>query len=132
MTWDDFYKFHFNVQSNLEDIKLAFELIGLDEITEGTQLSLTMISARHLIDLSLVPADFIRAAQVVTGVELSFPVVQLAFRVFDSNGSSVAGPCRSLVLSSSDHVALLQETERWIKQSCSACLSSATRSTCTR
>ncbi|TYZ57373.1 hypothetical protein PybrP1_009534 [[Pythium] brassicae (nom. inval.)] len=64
VTWDDFYKFHFNVQSNLEDIKLAFDLIGAAEITE---------------------ADFIRAARVVSGVELSFPVVQLAFRVFDGN-----------------------------------------------
>lgn len=35
MTWDDFYKFHFNVQSNLEDIKLAFDLTGAGEITEG-------------------------------------------------------------------------------------------------
>jgi Ca2+-binding EF-hand superfamily protein len=66
VTWDDFYKFHFNVQSNLEDIKLAFELTGAAEITE---------------------ADFIRAARVVSGVELSFPDVQPAFRVFDNNGN---------------------------------------------
>lgn len=66
VTWEDFYKFHFNVQSNLEDIKLAFELTGAAEITE---------------------ADFIRAARVVSGVELSFPVVQLAFRIFDNNGT---------------------------------------------
>lgn len=33
-------------------------------------------------------ADFIRAAHVVSGVELSFPVVQLAFRIFDNNGES--------------------------------------------
>lgn len=36
VTWEDFYKFHFNVQSNLDDIKLAFELTGVAEITEGT------------------------------------------------------------------------------------------------
>lgn len=65
VTWDDFYKFHFHVHNHVADIKLAFELTGTEEITE---------------------TDFIRAAQVVTGVELSFPVVQLAFRVFDMNG----------------------------------------------
>ncbi|GAB9464157.1 hypothetical protein Gpo141_00001597 [Globisporangium polare] len=64
VTWEDFYNFHFNVQNNLDDIKLAFELTGAAEITE---------------------ADFIRATHVVSGVELSFPVVQLAFRIFDSN-----------------------------------------------
>ncbi|GLE01896.1 hypothetical protein PINS_up010734 [Pythium insidiosum] len=64
VTWEDFYKFHANVQNNLADIKLAFDLTHAEEITE---------------------ADFIRAARVVSGVELSFPVVQLAFRVFDSN-----------------------------------------------
>ncbi|ETI55097.1 hypothetical protein F441_02171 [Phytophthora nicotianae CJ01A1] len=65
VTWDEFFEFHFNVQSNLPDIKLAFELTGADEITE---------------------ADFIRAAHVVSGVELSSPVVQLAFRIFDEDG----------------------------------------------
>ncbi|KAI9983864.1 hypothetical protein PInf_005137 [Phytophthora infestans] len=65
VTWDEFFMFHFNVQSNLPDIKLAFELTGADEITE---------------------ADFIRAARVVSGVELSSPVVQLAFRIFDEDG----------------------------------------------
>ncbi|KAJ0393353.1 hypothetical protein ATCC90586_009880 [Pythium insidiosum] len=64
VTWEDFYKFHANVQNNLADIKLAFDLTHAEEITE---------------------ADFIRAARVVSGVELSFPVVQLAFRVFDGN-----------------------------------------------
>lgn len=64
VTWEDFYKFHFNVESNVADIKLAFELTGAEEITE---------------------ADFIHAVKVVTGVELPFPVVQLVFRVFDNN-----------------------------------------------
>ncbi|KAG2772010.1 hypothetical protein PC129_g17267 [Phytophthora cactorum] len=64
--WDEFFAFHFNVQCNLPDIKLAFELTGADEITE---------------------ADFVRAAHVVSGVELSSPVVQLAFRIFDENAN---------------------------------------------
>ncbi|RLN61163.1 hypothetical protein BBJ29_002850 [Phytophthora kernoviae] len=64
--WEEFFAFHFNVQGNLADIKLAFELTGAEEITE---------------------AEFIRAAHVVTGVELSSPVVQLAFRVFDDNAN---------------------------------------------
>ncbi|DAZ96983.1 TPA: hypothetical protein N0F65_012115 [Lagenidium giganteum] len=66
VTWEDFYKFHFNVQGNLEDIKLTFELTGTEEITE---------------------ADFIRATRIVCGVELSFPVVQHAFRIFDADGN---------------------------------------------
>ncbi|KAF1777311.1 EF-Hand 1, calcium-binding site [Phytophthora cactorum] len=66
VTWDEFFAFHFNVQCNLPDIKLAFELTGADEITE---------------------ADFVRAAHVVSGVELSSPVVQLAFRIFDENAN---------------------------------------------
>ncbi|KAG1689666.1 hypothetical protein DVH05_002024 [Phytophthora capsici] len=66
VTWEEFSTFHFNVQSNLPDIKLVFDLTGADEITE---------------------ADFIRAARVVSGVELSSPVVQLAFRVFDENAN---------------------------------------------
>ncbi|KAG7377234.1 Calcium uptake protein 1, mitochondrial [Phytophthora pseudosyringae] len=66
VTWEEFFTFHFNVQSNLSDIKLAFELTGAEEITE---------------------ADFIRAAHVVSGVELSSPVVQLAFRIFDENAN---------------------------------------------
>ncbi|KAG7394649.1 Calcium uptake protein 1, mitochondrial [Phytophthora boehmeriae] len=66
VSWEDFFAFHFNVQGHLADIKLAFELTGIEEITE---------------------AEFIRAAHVVTGVELSSPVVQLAFRVFDDNAN---------------------------------------------
>ncbi|TDH73917.1 hypothetical protein CCR75_008893 [Bremia lactucae] len=66
VTWDEFCTFHFNVQHNLPDIKLAFELTGADEITE---------------------AEFIRAARIVSGVELSSPVVELAFRIFDENGN---------------------------------------------
>ncbi|KAL4110940.1 hypothetical protein PRIC1_002624 [Phytophthora ramorum] len=66
VTWEEFFAFHFNVQSNLPDIKLAFELTGADEITE---------------------AEFIRAARVVSGVELSSPVVRLAFRIFDDNAN---------------------------------------------
>ncbi|KAE9099342.1 hypothetical protein PF010_g15229 [Phytophthora fragariae] len=66
VTWEEFFAFHFNVQSHLPDIKLAFELTGADEITE---------------------ADFIRAAHVVSGVELSSPVVQLAFRIFDDDAN---------------------------------------------
>ncbi|EGZ12772.1 hypothetical protein PHYSODRAFT_316363 [Phytophthora sojae] len=66
ITWEEFFAFHFNVQSHLPDIKLAFELTGADEVTE---------------------ADFIRAAHVVSGVELSSPVVQLAFRIFDDDAN---------------------------------------------
>jgi calcium uptake protein 1, mitochondrial len=75
VTWDDFYKFHFHVQNHVADIKLAFELTGTEEITE---------------------ADFIHAAHVVTGVELPFPVVQLAFRVFDGNGKVLFFPHNSV------------------------------------
>lgn len=39
-------------------------------------------------------AEFIRAAQVVSGVELSLPVVKLAFRIFDSNGTRAIDTCR--------------------------------------
>jgi hypothetical protein len=35
VTWEEFVAFHFSVQSNLPDIKLAFELTGAAEITEG-------------------------------------------------------------------------------------------------
>lgn len=35
ITWEEFFAFHFNVQSHLPDIKLAFELTGADEVTEG-------------------------------------------------------------------------------------------------
>lgn len=35
VSWEDFFKFHFSVQTHLKDIKLAFELTGAEEITEG-------------------------------------------------------------------------------------------------
>ncbi|CAI5710245.1 unnamed protein product [Hyaloperonospora brassicae] len=61
VTWNEFCTFHFTVRSYLRDIELACELTKAQEITE---------------------ADFIRAARIVSGVELSFPVVQLAFHIF--------------------------------------------------
>ncbi|KAJ8533406.1 hypothetical protein ON010_g13850 [Phytophthora cinnamomi] len=78
ITWEEFFAFHFNVQSHLPDIKLAFELTGADEITEA-------------LGLCFLAADFIRAARVVSGVELSSPVVQLAFRIFDDDVGALQG-----------------------------------------
>uniref|UniRef100_A0AAV1TME3 EF-hand domain-containing protein n=1 Tax=Peronospora matthiolae TaxID=2874970 RepID=A0AAV1TME3_9STRA len=63
VAWAEFCAFHFTVRNYLPDIKLAFEVTKAQVITE---------------------ADFIRAAHIVSGVELSFPVVQLAFHILHS------------------------------------------------
>ncbi|RLN14362.1 hypothetical protein BBJ28_00007395 [Nothophytophthora sp. Chile5] len=93
VTWDEFFAFHFNVQSNLPDIKLAFELTGAAEITEGSVHSEKSAASGYggwvnacCSAPGVYLAEFIRAARVVSGVELSSPVVQLAFRIFDDNG----------------------------------------------
>ncbi|CEG44456.1 calciumbinding atopy-related autoantigen [Plasmopara halstedii] len=91
VTWDDFFTFHFNVQSNLTDIKAALELIGVDEIKE---------------------ADFTRAVRVASGTELSSPVVRLAFRIFDENASGTLNQSELLkVLEMRNKVQLKQDSK---------------------
>jgi len=139
VSWDDFFKFHFCVQSHLKDIKLAFELTGAEEITEGiadphielpTDCPLTTVVA----PCPASAAEFIRAAQVVSGVELSLPVVKLAFRIFDSNGAcrthpDIRGSTFELELTHAPR-ARPQTTAHWTGRSCSRCSRCATSSTC--
>nr|CCA17779.1 conserved hypothetical protein [Albugo laibachii Nc14] len=68
VNWTEFYNFHFHIQHNLRDIQLALELAGKDEITE---------------------TDFIRAVAIVCEIELSYPVMQQIFHVFDRNGNGL-------------------------------------------